>query len=67
MPRIAKTTITFEFNMDEDPLFEMDEHEWSDEQKLTYFKEMMAEDLVTMSFGQGTELFNAIDVEVINV
>lgn len=67
MPRIARTTIAFEFNLDEDPLFEMDEHEWSDEQRLTYFKEMMAEDLITMSYGSGAELFNAIDVEIINV
>jgi hypothetical protein len=67
MPRLAKASVTFMFNLDEDPLFEMDEHDWSDEQKLNYFREMMAEDLITMSYGQGTELINAIDVEIINV
>jgi hypothetical protein len=45
----------------------MDQHEWSDEQRLTYFKEMMAEDLITMSYGSGAELINAIDVEILNV
>lgn len=67
MPRLAKASVTFMFNLDEDPLFEMDQHEWSDEQRLTYFKEMMAEDLITMSYGSGAELINAIDVEIINV
>ena len=67
MPRIAKASVTFMFNLDEDPLFEMDQHEWSDEQRLAYFKEMMAEDLITMSYGSGAELINAIDVEIINV
>jgi hypothetical protein len=67
MPRLAKASITFMFNLDEDPLFEMDQHEWSDEQRLDYFREMMAEDLITMSYGQGTDLINAIDVEIINV
>lgn len=67
MPRLAKASVTFMFNLDEDPLFEMDQHEWSDEQRLDYFKEMMAEDLITMSYGSGAELINAIDVEIINV
>lgn len=67
MPRLAKASVTFMFNLDEDPLFEMDEHEWSDEQKLDYFREMMAEDLSIMSYGSGAELFNAIDVEIVNV
>lgn len=67
MPRIARASVVFEFLLDEDPLFEMDQHEWSDEQRLTYFKEMMAEDLITMSYGSGAELINAIDVEIVSV
>jgi hypothetical protein len=66
MSRIAKASITFLFNLDEDPLFEMDKHEWSDEQKLTYFKEMMAEDLIVMCHGSGAELINAIEMEITN-
>lgn len=67
MPRIARASVVFEFQLDEDPLFEMDEHEWSDEQRLDYFKNLMAEDLINMSYGSGAELINAIDVEILNV
>ena len=49
MARIAKGTITFKYNMDEEPYFEMFEEEASDEEKIKYFKEIMAEDLVQMS------------------
>ena len=49
MARIAKGTITFKYNMDEDPYFEMFEEEASDEEKIKYFREIMLEDLVQIS------------------
>jgi len=65
MPRIARGTITFEFNLDEDPYFEMFEEDASDEDKLDYFKETMAEDLVQMSYGSGSMLYDAIEMEIV--
>lgn len=65
MPREVKGTITFLYNMDEDPYFEMFEEEASDEDKLNYFREAMAEDLVQMSYGDGSMLFEAIEMEIV--
>ena len=48
MARLAKGTITFYYNMDEDPYIEMFEEEASDEEKMQYFRETMAEDVVQM-------------------
>lgn len=66
MPREVKGTITFLYNMDEDPYFEMFEEDASDEDKLNYFRETMAEDLVQMSYGSGSMLFDAIEMEIVN-
>jgi len=49
MARLAKGTVTFYYNMDEEPYFEMFEEEASDEEKIKYFREIMAEDLVQVS------------------
>lgn len=67
MPREVRGTITFLYNMDEDPYFEMFEEEATDEEKLNYFRECMAEDLVQMSYGDGSMLFDAIEMEIENV
>ena len=61
---IARGTITFEFNLDEDPIFEMFHNEATLEEKLDYFKETMAQDLVQMSY-QGDDLYNCIEMEII--
>lgn len=65
MPREVKGTITFLYNMDEDPYFEMFEEEATDEDKLNYFREAMVEDLVQMSYGDGSMLFEAIEMEIV--
>tara|TARA_B110000503_G_scaffold62693_1_gene99233 strand:- start:637 stop:825 length:189 start_codon:yes stop_codon:yes gene_type:complete len=49
MSRLAKGTITFHYNMDEEPYLEMFEEGASDEEKIKYFRETMAEDLVQLS------------------
>lgn len=51
MARIARGTITFIYNMDEDPLFDIVEEDWTDEKKIEYFTECMAEDIAQASFG----------------
>jgi hypothetical protein len=64
MARIAKGTITFNYNMDEDPYFEMFEEEASDEEKIKYFRETMAEDLVQLSF-DWPNLPDSIEMEIV--
>ena len=67
MSKVIRASIVFEFNMDEDPYFEMFGEEATEEDMLNYARETMAEDLVQMSYGSGAELINCIDAEVINV
>ena len=64
MARIAKGTITFKYNMDEDPYFEMFEEEASDEEKIKYFRETMAEDLVQLSY-DWPNLPDVIEMEIV--
>jgi hypothetical protein len=67
MTRVAKGTITFHYNMDDDPYFEMfEDGETSDEEKIKYFRETMAEDLVQMSY-DWPNLPDSIEMEIINV
>lgn len=61
---IARGTITFEFNLEEDPIFEMFGEDMTIEDKINYFKETMAEDLIQMSY-QGDDLYNCIKMEII--
>ena len=60
MARLAKGTITFYYNMDEDPYFEMFGEEASDEEKIKYFRETMAEDIA-----QHVRLLDSIEMEVV--
>jgi hypothetical protein len=64
MARLAKGTITFYYNMDEDPYIEMFEEEASDEEKMQYFRETMAEDVVQMSY-DWPELPMSIEMEIV--
>ena len=64
MARIAKGTIIFNYNMDEDPYFEMFEEEASDEEKIKYFRETMAEDLVQLSY-DWPNLPDSIEMEIV--
>jgi hypothetical protein len=60
MARLAKGTITFYYNMDEDPYFELFEEEASDEEKIEYFRETMAEDIA-----QHVRLLDSIEMEIV--
>jgi hypothetical protein len=64
MARLAKGTITFYYNMDEEPYFEMFEEEASDEEKIKYFREAMAEDISQLSY-DWPNLPDSIEMEIV--
>ena len=64
MARLAKGTITFHYNMDEDPYFEMFGEESSDEEKIKYFRETMAEDIAQLSY-DWPNLPDSIEMEIV--
>jgi hypothetical protein len=64
MARLAKGTITFYYNMDEEPYFEMFEEEASDEEKIKYFRETMAEDIAQLSY-DWPNLPDSIEMEIV--
>ena len=64
MSRLAKGTITFYYNMDEEPYFEMFEEEASDEEKIKYFREAMAEDISQLSY-DWPNLPDSIEMEIV--
>jgi hypothetical protein len=41
--------------------------EMSDSEQIEYVKESTVEDIMTMGFGTSDDLFNGIEIEVINV
>ena len=64
MARMAKGTITFYYNMDEDQYIEMFEEEASDEEKMQYFRETMAEDIAQLSY-DWPNLPDSIEMEIV--
>ena len=66
MSKVVRTTIMFEFNVDEDIYLEMFGDDATDEELMDYARTTMMEDLIQMSYGSGTDLLNAIDVEIVN-
>jgi hypothetical protein len=63
MSRIIRTSITFDYYPDEDPLLEMMGEDATDEDLMQYARETMAEDISQVSYA---DVINAIDVEFIN-
>jgi hypothetical protein len=63
MPRVIRTSITFEYYPDEDPILDMMGEDATDEDLMAYARETMAEDICQVSFH---DVINAIDVEIIN-
>ena len=66
MSRVIRTSIMFEFNVDEDIYLEMFGDDATDEELMNYARTTMMEDLIQMSYGSGTDLLDAIDVEIVN-
>jgi hypothetical protein len=63
MSKVIRATIAFEYLVDEDELMS----EMSDSEQIEYVKESTVEDIMTMGFGSSDDLFNGIEIEVINV
>lgn len=63
MPKVIRGTLTFEFVVDKDEVM-MDM--WEAEQ-IEYVKESIVEDIMGMNFGNSNDLYDAIEIEVINV
>jgi hypothetical protein len=62
MSKVLRATITFEYLVEEDELMS----EMSDEEQVEYVKESTVEDIMTMGFGNSDDLYQGIEVEVIN-
>jgi|TARA_R110000796_G_scaffold17833_1_gene54488 hypothetical protein len=63
MSKVIRATIAFEYLVEEDELMS----EMSDSEQIEYVKESTVEDIMTMGFGTSDDLFNGIEIEVINV
>ena len=66
MSKVIRTSIMFEFNVDEDIYLEMFGDDATDEELMDYARTTMMEDLIQMSYGSGTDLLDSIDVEIVN-
>ena len=62
MSKVLRATIAFEYLVEEDELMS----EMSDEEQVEYVKESTVEDIMTMGFGTSDDLYQSIEVEVIN-
>jgi hypothetical protein len=63
MSKMLRATIVFEYLVEEDELMS----EMSDEEQVEYVKESTVEDIMSMGFGTSDDLYQGIEVEVINV
>ena len=62
MSKIIKATITFEYLVDEDEILSG----LSDADQIDYVKETTVEDIMNMDFGNSNDLYDSIEIEVIN-
>ena len=63
MSKMLRATIVFEYLVEEDELMS----EMSDEEQVEYVKESTVEDIMSMGFDTSDDLYQGIEVEVINV
>jgi hypothetical protein len=63
MSKMLRATIVFEYLVEEDELMS----EMSDEEQVEYVKESTVEDIMTMGFGNSDDLYQGIEVEVVDV
>jgi hypothetical protein len=61
MSKVIRTSIVFDYYPDEDELMS----EMTDEEQMAYCREMMVDDIY--SFVKYNEVFEAVDVEIVNV
>lgn len=67
MSKVITATVKFEFYPEQDVLMEMFGEDMSDQDVLEYYKETASSDITEMVLRYPEELWNAIDVQVINV
>jgi hypothetical protein len=65
MSRVVTATIQFEFYPDEDEL--MIENNYSDEEMIEYYRELVSEDISDWVVRNYEDLWNAIEVQIQNV
>ena len=65
MSRVVTATIQFEFYPDEDDL--MLENNYTDSEMTEYYRELTMEDISTWATKDYESLWNAIEVEIVNV
>jgi hypothetical protein len=65
MSRVVTATIQFEFYPDEDEL--MLENNYTDSEMIEYYREVVSEDVSDWVVRNYEELWNAIEVKIINV
>jgi hypothetical protein len=63
MSKMLRATIVFEYLVEEDELMS----EMSDEEQVEYVKESTVEDIMSMGFGNSDDLYQGIEVEVVDV
>jgi len=62
MSKIIRASIVFEYSVDEDEVLAG----LTPEDQIEYVKETTVEDIMNMNFGNSDDLFNAIEIEVVN-
>jgi hypothetical protein len=62
LSKIIRATITFEYLVDEDEILSG----LSDADQIDYVKETTVEDIMNMDFGNSNDLYDSIEIEVIN-
>ena len=63
MSKVIRASIVFEYLVDDDEVLA----ELTPEDQIEYVKESTVEDIMSMGFGTSDDLFEAINIEVINV
>ena len=63
MSKVIRASIVFEYMVEEDEVLA----DLTPEDQIEYVKETTVEDIMNMNFGNSDDLFNAIEIEVVNV
>jgi len=62
MSKVIRASIVFEYMVEEDEVLA----DLTPEDQIEYVKETTVEDIMNMNFGNSDDLFNAIEIEVVN-
>jgi hypothetical protein len=62
MSKVIRASIVFEYMVEDDEVLA----DLTPEDQIEYVKETTVEDIMNMNFGNSDDLFNAIEIEVVN-